>query len=306
MERKIRRIVVGVADFEEDPHLAPAVALAGALGAELHVVYALLLPDLTVYPATELGAFSPDAIREFREKAHARLYVQVRKLPRGERIHCHVVAAPAEAAILDVAEEVGADLVVVGATRRGKLTRSILGTTAQRVLRASTVPVLVNRRPSHGPPRRILLTTDLSDLSARAYERGMEIGRELAATEDVELRALLVLGYGLAPPPPLSREALEEAAETELDRFLKWVEPGAPASRGAIRTGEPAREILAEAEDWGADLLVLGTHGRTGASRFLIGSVAESALRSAPCDVLVIPQAEETAPVMEGGSPGLT
>lgn len=297
MERKIHRIVVGIADFEEDPHLAPAVALAEMLGAELHVVYALLLPDLTVYPSTELGAFSPDAVGEFRERARARLQLQVRKVSGGERVRCHVVAAPAEAALLDVAEEVGANLIVVGATRRGKITRAILGTTAQRVLRASTLPVLVSRRPNYGPPRRMLLTTDLSDLSAKVYERGLEIGCELAGSEDVELRALLVLGYGLAPPPPLSREALAEAAETELGRFLRWVEPDAPASRGVIRTGEPAKEIVAEAEEWGADLLVLGTHGRTGASRFLIGSVAESVMRGAPCDVLVIPRAAEAASI---------
>src|SRR5690606_39535490 len=68
---------------------------------------------------------------------------------------------------LDVAEEVGADLIVVGATRRGTLARTILGTTAQRVVRAARVPVLVNRRPGHSPMRRVLLTTDLSEGSAR-------------------------------------------------------------------------------------------------------------------------------------------
>ena len=55
--------------------------------------------------------------------------------------------------------------------------------------------------------------------------------------------------------------------------------------------GEHTSEILAEAEEWGADILVLGTQGRGGLSRFLIGSVAESVVRRAPCDVLVIPAA---------------
>lgn len=77
----------------------------------------------------------------------------------------------------------------------------------------------------------------------------------------------------------------------EIDRFVQWVEPGAPASRGKVRTGETAKEIVAEAAEWRADLLVLGTQGRTGPSRFLIGSVAEAVVRNALCDVLVIPSA---------------
>lgn len=59
-----------------------------------------------------------------------------------------------------------------------------------------------------------------------------------------------------------------------------------------MRLGDPAREIAAEAREWDADLLVLGTHARSGAARVLLGSVAEGALRSARCSVLVVPAAE--------------
>ena len=56
-----------------------------------------------------------------------------------------------------------------------------------------------------------------------------------------------------------------------------------------MRLGLAATEILAEAKEWEADLLVMGTYGTTGLSRFLIGSVAETVARNAPCDVLLIP-----------------
>jgi nucleotide-binding universal stress UspA family protein len=300
MNGPIRTIVVGLAELqEEDPQLAPTIELAESLNAALHVVHAFRLPDPILYPSAGVSVFSPEAIEQIREGVRSVLEAQVRKISGSARIHCQADPVPADRAILDVAEEVGPDLIVVGATRRGTLAQTILGTTAQRVVRATQVPVLVNRLPGHGPLRRVLLTTDLSEPSARVYERALELVPMLGAA-DMEARALLVLGYDFAPPPPLSRGALLEAGGAELDRFLKRVEPSAPASRGKIRTGDPAKEIVAEAAEWGADLLVVGTHGRTGTSRFLLGSVAESVVRNALCDVLVIPNAAASS---TGGVP---
>src|SRR5690606_36943035 len=91
-----------------------------------------------------------------------------------------------------------------------------------------------------------------------------------------------------------SRESLVDSAMPEFERFLRSVDPSAPSSIAAIRIGEASKEIVAEASDWKADLLVVGTHGRRGASRFLIGSVAEGVVRTAMCDVLVIPSAALT------------
>jgi nucleotide-binding universal stress UspA family protein len=68
---------------------------------------------------------------------------------------------------------------------------------------------------------------------------------------------------------------------------------------GKVRVGQPVAEILAEADEWHADLLVMGTYGRSGASRFLIGSVAESVLRRVQCSVLVVPNAAVESPTEE-------
>lgn len=84
---------------------------------------------------------------------------------------------------------------------------------------------------------------------------------------------------------------MRERAEERLETFLGRVRSGELAVEGKVRLGLSAKEILAEAEEWNADLLVLGSRGWTGASRFLIGSVAETVLRKAPCDVLLIPAA---------------
>jgi nucleotide-binding universal stress UspA family protein len=85
---------------------------------------------------------------------------------------------------------------------------------------------------------------------------------------------------------------MKETEEVELERFLQRVGSEDSVTQSVIRTGEPAAEIVTEATDWGADLVALGTRGRGRTERFLIGSVAESVLKSAPCDVLVVPPAE--------------
>src|SRR5690606_4869600 len=104
-------------------------------------------------------------------------------------------------------------------------------------------------------------TTDLSEASAGVYQRGLELVAALRTTDDLELRALLVLGEGFGPPPPLPPAALEDAGKAELERFLARIEGGSTAAHGTVRTGDPTTEIVAEAAEWGADLLMLGTQG---------------------------------------------
>lgn len=290
MDSPLRTIVVGIADIEGmDPHLEPAIRLAERAGATLFVVHAYRLPDPLLYPYLEMGVFSPEMVQGVHEAVQAKLEAQVAKLsPRG-RVHCRTVPVPADAAIVEVAEKEKADLIMVGATQRGTLSRTVLGTTAQRVVRAAAVPVLVNRRPGHGAVRRVLMTTDLSDLSAAVYRRGRAAVDALAREDEVQFRTLLVVGHDLETPPHLRQQLLNDLLRNELGAFLERT--GDAATPGRVRLGDPATEIVAEAVEWGADLLVLGTHGRGGVSRFLIGSVAESVLRGALCDVLVIPAA---------------
>lgn len=289
MEMRKPAIVLGVADVRrEDPHLRPAIAFAAARGATLHVVHGFHLPDPTFYPYPEISALSPEALRQLQEGVQEALEQQVRTLGSSTAVHCRAVPGPPELAIASVAREVEADLILVGATRRGKLGRTVLGTTAQRVVRSAPVPVLVSHEAAPRLARRVLLPTDLSDLSAGASRRGIGLVRRYGSVNVPELRFLLVLGYDLTLPPPLSHEALHAAAAAELRKFVGRLGFGGDAPE-IVRTGDAAEQIVAEAEAWDADLVVLGTHGRTGLPRLLIGSVAESVLRRARCDVLVVP-----------------
>lgn len=290
MSRIIRTIVAGVASVQQaDPILAPAAALAAATGAKLHFVHAYELPDPLLSAYARDGVLGPDFGAGYRDSIRAQLEDRVAALGAQVDVTCHVAAGSASEALSARAEALGADLLVVGATRSGKFLRSILGSTAERVVRAATVPVLVLRAPIRRPIERVLMTTDLSPFSAHVHGRAVALLDELFKGEDPDVRSLLVVWYDLAFPPPLRRDSLEDVARDELGEFLAANPGRGRPIEPRVRIGDPAKEVSAEAIEWDADLVVLGTHSRTGRSRFLLGSVAEATLRATVANTLIIP-----------------
>lgn len=297
----IRTLVAAVATLDEqDPVLAPALELAERTGATLHLVHAFEAPG-TVWDA--VAAFAPvdaDAFRLYVEGVQERLEAWARSMTTSGRVRCHAVSGPAAPVIREVALRERADLILVGATRHGAFARAVLGTTAQRVIRGAPAPVLIVRGPLPARLERVLLTTDLSTFSAGIHEAGLDVLESLCGGEGSEIRSLLVVGYALELPPPLRSDRLEALAERELGEFLRERRERARPVEGVVSFGDPAREIVREAGEWGADLLVLGTHGRTAPKRWMLGSVAEAAMRGAPCHTLVIParvEAQRMLPV---------
>ncbi|HET7234019.1 MAG TPA: universal stress protein [Longimicrobium sp.] len=291
MPEPIRTIVVGVAHAHaRDLALRAAADLALGCGAELHLVHALE-PPLLGGKAANTGAdymhhrdgrdgHVRDTLRAALEEAVA---------GRGKlNFRAWVYPMSPGEAILTVASRVDAGVVVVGASRHGALGQALVGTAAQRVIRASLIPVLVVRRDFGEVPRRVLLTTDLSELSATVHETALDTVECLFPGRELELRSLAVVFNGMLPPP-LPMGTLAHQARAELGAFLSARRPRATLVEPATRIGRPAEEITAEAAEWDADLLVLGTHARHGVERFLAGSVAEAAVAAAECNVLVVP-----------------
>jgi nucleotide-binding universal stress UspA family protein len=195
-----------------------------------------------------------------------------------------VEGSPAEV-VCDTAARVRAGLIVVGATRRGRVWRGLVGSTAGGVVRAATVPVLVLHQPLALPIRRVLLTTDLSDENEALLERGVAT---VGALTDLrpELRLLLVVASDPLVPPPCEEGLAMRGAVPAVRRLGARI---GPAVEAAVRGGEVSLEIAREADEWKADVLVLGTHGRSGFRRLWLGGTAASALRGAQCNVLMVP-----------------
>ncbi len=143
--------------------------------------------------------------------------------------------------------------------------------------------------------RRILVPVDFSPSSRAALEFAGYLADRTGASVDVlhvwEPPAYVgadSLGmFPAAPAQPLWDRTRGEVMR-EMEHFLGRRDPKAPAISARVEAGEPSDTILHVAKESGADLIVMGTHGRTGLSRLLIGSVAEAVLRRSSCPVLTI------------------
>lgn len=294
MLEPIRTVVVGTSlGPESDPVVAKALELARAVGARLHPVHASVLPmpyagePFVPWVNDDLVAAQDAALRRRLDEQMDRLGVDRARELAGMTLE----PGPAHQIILEVTRRVDAGLVVVGhAEGEGKLSR-LLGSTADRVLRKATRPVLVVRGELPVPPQRVLVPVDLSPLSADAFLCSLDLLRQIEGEADMpKIEALLVLEpQSRHIPFPVTTQEARVMASHELRLFISRGGEPAKGAWSNIRSGDPRAEILAEAEDWPADLVILGTHGRSGLERFVLGSVAAGVARDAACSVLVIP-----------------
>jgi nucleotide-binding universal stress UspA family protein len=180
------------------------------------------------------------------------------------------------------------DLIVVGATKQGE--ERFLGSTGERVLRKAPVPVLVAKRDFPVGPKTILVPIDFSPCSQQAAEEALALvrgfGGRLVFLHVLDIRYIYPAGYGAETVlPPLTPQDLEPdwqefLHELPLGSDLLWEKQ--------TREGRAARTIAETADEIGADLVVIGTHGRSGLAHMLLGSVAEQVLRSTTCSVLTV------------------
>lgn len=140
--------------------------------------------------------------------------------------------------------------------------------------------------------RRVVCPVDFSPISKRALDHAAVIARwyeaELVVLHVTPLMPT-IFGFPAAVDTAAVESADAEAVIPELTGFVAEAETMVSATQTVVRSGSPAVEILRYAAEAEADLLVLGTHGRTGFERLMVGSVTEKVLRKAPCPVLTVP-----------------
>ncbi len=130
--------------------------------------------------------------------------------------------------------------------------------------------------------RKILYPTDFSSYSNQAYFHALSLAEKHGAT----LTILFVYSPDLPMPGGVGPGETRRYWQDQLQQ-IRPVDPGIRVDH-VFREGDPAQEIVNYSRDGGYDLVVMGTHGRTGAERGLMGSVAEKVLRGASCSVLVV------------------
>jgi universal stress protein A len=139
-------------------------------------------------------------------------------------------------------------------------------------------------------PRNIVVPVDLDDSAAQVLDYAVA----LAAKLDARLHVLHVVPWpllGAEVPIAVTDTAMDEIMARKRQTFEELVAAHAaklPPGSALVKTGDARTAILATAEELRADLIVMGTHGRRGVSRLVLGSVAESVARAAPCPVLLV------------------
>jgi nucleotide-binding universal stress UspA family protein len=276
--------------------LKAARTLADARGATLAIVHVVSgVVDIRPFFPQNYGINATNTV-ELARLAGEALHRRVSEVEGCADAERFVELGTPYAEIVRRAEAWKADLVVVGSRGKAGISRALLGSVAEHVVRVAHCPVLVSR-PVRGSGL-VMAATDLSDPSlpaiARAAEEARLRGARLVVVHATETP---LAAYGGGPAALLGSVAPALTAEEQQQRqsALVTVLQGAMERFGAegeplVVDGDAVASLIRAVEEQQPDLLVVGTHGRTGISRLLLGSVAEKLVRLADCSVLVVRQ----------------
>jgi nucleotide-binding universal stress UspA family protein len=274
---------------------------------EVHVVHVIQiispqLPEmLGYYPGIE---HSRDAQRKFGEAFLEKTAELLRS--KGLRVTMAVEFGSPKSEIIDAAERSRADLIVLGSHGQTGLEQFLLGSVSDTVVRHAHCSVELVRVPPNandpkdsgaiwnGQVKKILLAIDDSKFS----EAATEFLIRQAWPSETQVRILSMVE---APPLLVAREmggydaAMEAVWDDRTNKAQALVAKTEETLRAkglnvttAVKPGEVKSGVLDAAEEWKADLIVLGSHGRTGLDRFLMGSVADAVARHARCSVQIV------------------
>ena len=249
----------------------------------LHVVPDVWLTDQVFVPTMPSGTLLDEVVDGSRHRLVAALRDAV---PEAALAGLDVRVGRPETVLRDVARETGAQLVVLGGKHHTALGRALGGSTAQHLVRTVDTPLAVVATAAL--PRRVLAALD----RAPAARPTVALARRLARALSAELRLLHVVEPARLPltiPFDVDEDDVYRRSVAAFERL--GAGSGEPAGERVTRRGPAADTIAAEARAWGADVVVVGSHGKGWADRLLIGSVAERLLALLPAAVLVVPTA---------------
>lgn len=269
-----------------DAALVYARELADKIGANLHILHVVdnlflrtVLADPRDYEAAALRQLQS---RVSGDDPGAVLTVERSETPADEIIRY--------AGIHDIG------LIVMGTHGRGRMAHLLLGSVAEKVARTSPCPVLTLREAPGPAPcdgLRILVPVDFSGPADAA----LSCARNLAGQMRASIRLLHVIEHSaigtsfgsefFIPPPTEVRAGQMAEAQRQLSRLTLAGSLGAVVTSDLI-FGPSGTMITAYAKDGGFDLIIMGTHGRSGLAHLLMGSIAASVIRTAPCPVLTV------------------
>jgi nucleotide-binding universal stress UspA family protein len=276
-------------DGSKDAALAAraAVELADKSDSELHLAHAW-----TNVPSAH---FEEYVRARLEEEGRRVLDEEARRIEAagGDLTGVHLREGRTQEVIVDLAEEIGVDLIVVGSRGLGALGSLVMGSVSEGVVRLASCPVLIMRDGEKGawPPEKVVVGDDGSEEAKRAAELGASIGKPYGA-EATLLRAQLPLrltGAGPAVDPRIAEEISRKDEEDLERRAIELENMLGHRPRVKALTGDPASAIQREAEESEVPVLVVvGRRGLGGVKRLVLGSVSSSTLRTVSGPILVV------------------
>jgi nucleotide-binding universal stress UspA family protein len=270
--------------------------LARARGGRVVLVHAVDLHG----PLSDFLPSPPDLEEHIQGAAVARLDELAASLrERGvAEVESRLEIGVASQAITQAAVEVAPDLLVQGSRGLTGVAQLLLGSTAQRVVQHAPCPVLTvhpGDRDRHAVLRHILVPTDFSHDAAGAARTA----RSLLAADGARLTLLHAYhlpveytAYGAIPTGLPFQQDVAAIAEEKLAAAAEPLQGDGLRVDTVSREGYPPEVIIETARDLAADVIAMGTHGRTGLRHLLLGSNAERVIGQAPCPVLTVRQPE--------------
>ena len=277
---------------------ALAFARALAAGAAEIIVLRVVPDQQTVFDASGLLVIpAEDDYSEQLERAEQESRTAVANIDSQQGVIWRVetrLGEPAEA-ILETIDAHEIEIVVMSSTGKGAFGRLTLGSVADRVSRTSPAPVLIVRAGNQAALARLIVPTDGSPLARTAIPPAIRV----AARLDLSIEFIYVVDYSMVVPGGLGADALTPGIYSELlsettaigrsviDQAVGEAAAGGVEATGKVLRGIPAQAIHDEAGS--NDLIVMSSHGRSGISRWLIGSVAEKLVRMGDSPVMLVP-----------------
>ncbi|AHY47777.1 Universal stress protein family [Rubrobacter radiotolerans] len=297
-----RRLLLAVDGSAEASQAAEmAGELSRKLGLELHVLYVRPLQEAAYMDhwAKSDWEFVEEVRRNTEEEARKKAEEEAEKVRAtgAEVAEVHVALGRADDRIVRLAEDLGAELVVVGSRGLGALRRALMGSVSVSVARHAHGSVLIVRGEPAGEsylPGKILVAVDGSPEAEVALDRAQEIawqtGSELHMFHAIHREPLAPYPYPVAAESAESymEDTQRKAREYFEEKAAEIREVGGSVASVKVVLGQPEKEIVREAERIGAGLVVIGSRGLGGVRRALLGSVSDAVMRHAHCPVLVV------------------
>ena len=268
-----------------------AVQLAEAHGSELTLLH--VIDEQLLGYDDRMDRFEAQ-LRDRAATKLARLWTGLPMLP-SERFHKEIRTGTPWQEILIAATQASVDLVVLGLHQSDALKDIFVGTTAERLIRHSPVPTLVVKDKPSGEYGKVIAATDFSPCSSRALLAALDLA-PLANFDLLHIFDTPFSGFMRFSKPELEaftkqrRDQAEKQIRRDLDMFLQTnATAAAPRVSLLCNRGEVVAGIASAVRKQKADLLALGTHGRSTILGSILGSVAVTFLTEPPCDLLVAP-----------------